>query len=131
MTWLFAYGTLLPAQPRWHHLAPFVVDEGEPDAVFGTLFDTGQGYPAARFGGATRIVGRSFALVDERLDEALAVLDEVEGAVAGLYRRVDVVTAAGLTASAYAYGGGLALEPIEHGSWLAHLDARRASGSQR
>jgi gamma-glutamylcyclotransferase (GGCT)/AIG2-like uncharacterized protein YtfP len=126
MTWLFAYGTLLPAQPRWHHLAPFVTDEGVDDAVPGTLFDTGQGYPAATFGGTSLILGRSFVLVDDRLDEALALLDEVEGAVAGLYRRVEVATAAGRTAFAYAFGGGLSLEPIEHGSWVAHLTARRS-----
>lgn len=130
MTWLFAYGTLLPAQPRWHHLAPFVADHGVDDAVAGTLFDTGQGYPAATFGGTSRILGRSFALLDEALDEALAHLDEVEGAVAGLYRRVELITEAGRTAFAYAYGGGLALEPIAHGSWLRHVgpppDASRA-----
>lgn len=130
MTWLFAYGTLLPAQPRWHHLAPFVADEGSDDTVLGSLFDTGCGYPAATFGGPRRIIGRSFVLADERVDEALAHLDEVEGAVMGLYERVEVVTAAGLTAFAYAYGGGLSLEPIEHGSWLAHLDAGAGSGPQ-
>lgn len=132
MTWLFAYGTLLPAQPRWHHLAPFVTDEGADDAVPGTLYDTGQGYPAAAFGGDSLIVGRSFVLVDDRLDEALTVLDEVEGAVAGLYRRVEVVTSAGRTAFAYSYGGGLSLEPIEHGSWLRHCaGAVPGSGTQR
>lgn len=129
MTWLFAYGTLLPAQPRWHHLEPFVADEGLDDAVPGTLFDTGLGYPAAAFDdGDGTIVGRCFAMIDDRLDEALAVLDEVEGAVDGLYRRVEVVTASGRTAQAYAYGGGLALTPIAHGSWVRHV---AGSGAQR
>ena len=106
MTWLFAYGTLLPAQPRWHHLAPFVTDEGLDDAVPGTLYDTGQGYPAAAFGGDSLIVGRSFVLVDDRLAEALTVLDEIEGAVAGLYRRVEVVTSAPNPASIRARASG-------------------------
>ncbi len=119
-TQLFAYGTLLPGDARWHFLQPFVIDEGTPDHVMGQLFDTGEGYPAAVFGSGDVIHGRVFGFVAERLDEALVVLDEVEGAVAGDYRRVEVVTHGGHTAWAYAYGGGLRLAPIAGGSWPAH-----------
>ncbi|MFN8022725.1 MAG: gamma-glutamylcyclotransferase family protein [Acidimicrobiales bacterium] len=130
---LFAYGTLLPGDVRWHFLQPFVVDEGTPDVAPGWLYDTGEGYPAARFGeldgscgSDSRIQGRVFRFVAARLDEALRVLDDVERAVAGDYRRVRVVTDGGHQAWAYAYGGGLELEPIDDGSWVAHLARRRA-----
>jgi gamma-glutamylcyclotransferase (GGCT)/AIG2-like uncharacterized protein YtfP len=116
---LFAYGTLLPGEPRWSFLEPYVDDEGRPDRASGTLFDTGLGYPAARFGTSGTILGRVFPLRVALLDDALAVLDEVEGAVEGLYRRVAIVTAGGIAAHAYEYGGGLDLEPIGSGSWLA------------
>lgn len=124
---LFAYGTLLPGDVRWHFLQPFVVDEGVVDQAVGQLFDTGEGYPAAVFGsddGAGAIAGegslihgRVFTLRDERADDALALLDEVEGAVAGDYRRVRLVTAGGVHAWAYAYGGGLQLDRIADGRW--------------
>lgn len=116
---LFVYGTLLPRQSRWLFLAPFVVDGGEPDEVVGQLFDTGEGYPAARFGPTGRIVGRVFELVEERAQEALARLDEIEGAVGGDYHRIECTTVGGRRVWAYQYGGGLELRPIASGSWLA------------
>ena len=119
---LFVYGTLLPGEVRWHFLEPFVVGEGKLDRVRGILSDTRQGYPAASFDvpldSASMIVGRVFGLVDEGSAEALAQLDEVEGAVAGLYRRVEVTTERGIVCWAYEYGGGLDLVAIEGGSWL-------------
>ena len=119
---LFVYGTLLPGEARWHHLEPFVVGAGEADRVRGILSDTGEGYPAAAFaipaGSPSTIVGRVFALADEGSAVALAQLDEVEGAVAGLYRRVEVTTERGVVCWAYEYGGGLDLVAIEGGSWL-------------
>ena len=119
---LFAYGTLLPGEPRWHFLQPYVVDEGVADAVVGALFDTGEGYPAAVFdaaaGAPALILGRVFELVVDRLDEALAALDEVEGAVGGLYHRIEQVTVAGRAVWTYQYGGGLVLRPISSGSWI-------------
>lgn len=115
---LFAYGTLLPGEMRWRHLARFVVDDGAADAVSGRLFDTGHGYPAALFDDpSARIVGRTFALLDASREQALAHLDEVEGAVAGLYTRVVVRTDAGVVAYAYEFGGGLDLLPIPSGDW--------------
>lgn len=115
---LFAYGTLLPGEARWRHLARFVVDDGVVDAVSGRLFDTGHGYPAALFDDpSSRIVGRTFALLESSREQALAHLDEVEGAVAGLYTRVVVRTDAGVVAYAYEFGGGLDLVPIPSGDW--------------
>ena len=115
---LFAYGTLLPGEPRWHFLQPFVVDEGRVASVAGMLFDTGKGYPAAVFGADGTIHGRVFELLAARHDEALEVLDAVEGGVEGGYRRVVVTTADDESVWAYAYGGGLQLTPIEGGSWV-------------
>jgi gamma-glutamylcyclotransferase (GGCT)/AIG2-like uncharacterized protein YtfP len=119
---LFVYGTLLPGEVRWSYLEPFVVGDGLVDSVTGVLSDTGRGYPAASFDPDTQdgrsISGRTFELRDDGTDEALALLDEVEGAVAGLYRRVAVRTARGIDAWAYEYGGGLGLTTIESGSWL-------------
>lgn len=115
---LFVYGTLRPGDVRWHFLAPFAADEGVDDAVDGCLYDTGCGYPAAIFGAGGVVRGRRYGLVDDLLDDALTILDDVEGSVAGLYRRVTVTTHAGHTAWAYEYGSGLHLTPIPSGDWL-------------
>jgi gamma-glutamylcyclotransferase (GGCT)/AIG2-like uncharacterized protein YtfP len=129
---LFAYGTLLPGDVRWHFLQRFVTDDGSVDRADGRLFDTGEGYPAALFDDGIQadgiqdsvIHGRVFTLVADLVDEALATLDEVEGAVAGDYRRIEIVTHEGRAAWAYAYGGGLTLAPIDGGSWAAHRAGR-------
>jgi gamma-glutamylcyclotransferase (GGCT)/AIG2-like uncharacterized protein YtfP len=134
---LFAYGTLLPGDVRWHFLQRFVTDDGSVDRADGRLFDTGEGYPAAVFDDGIQadgiqadgiqdsvIHGRVFTLVADLVDEALATLDEVEGAVAGDYRRIEIVTHEGRAAWAYAYGGGLTLAPIDGGSWAAHRAGR-------
>ena len=126
MRHLFVYGTLLPGELRWPFLEPFVLGEGTPDTVAGVLYDTGHGYPAAAFDAESTdrtITGRVFELHAGRSDDALERLDEVEGAVAGLYRRVAVRTARGIDAWAYEYGGGLDLVCIEHGSWVDRLRA--------
>jgi gamma-glutamylcyclotransferase (GGCT)/AIG2-like uncharacterized protein YtfP len=127
---LFVYGTLRPGESRWSHLAPFVVDRGWVDRVDGRLYDTGRGYPAARFGGEAHdvsspahIVGEAMVLLGSSRLQALEVLDRVEGAVVGLYRRVVVTTHRGIRAWAYEFGAGdegagLDLQPIESGDWL-------------
>ena len=133
---LFVYGTLRPGDVRWHLLAPFVVDEGWPDTVPGTLYDTGFDYPAAVFDVHDTINdtvndtvhdtihdtihGQSFVLLDASLDRALRLLDEVEDVVGGEYSRVTVRTGRDHIAWAYAYGSGLELTPIPSGDWLAH-----------
>lgn len=119
---LFVYGTLQPGDVRWHHLEPFVVDEGWPDSVVGRVFDTGLDYPAALFGnnadaGGT-IVGRTYALLESSIGQALEHLDDVEGIVGGQYKRVAVTTGRGSPAWAYEYGGGLDLVEIESGNWF-------------
>lgn len=115
---LFVYGTLRPGDVRWSFLEPYVADTGVDDAADGNLFDTGLDYPAAIFGGASTIVGRTYRLRADTVAEALAVLDEEEDTVLGLYRRVEVTTRAGIRAWAYEYGDGLELTPIESGDWF-------------
>lgn len=115
---LFVYGTLRPGDVRWSLLRPFVAGDGIPDRVPGRLYDTGLGYPAAVFGDEGVIVGTTFELLADRRDTALAALDEEEGTVGGLFHRVDVVTARGIAAWAYAYGAGLSLTPITSGDWF-------------
>jgi gamma-glutamylcyclotransferase (GGCT)/AIG2-like uncharacterized protein YtfP len=125
----FVYGTLRPGQSRWHHLAPYVIGEGVLDRVAGWLYDTGLGYPAARFsaGAEARVVGQTFEFAVATTSSALELLDEIEGAVRGLYRRVVVLTDRGVSVWAYEVGedhagpaglAGLDLRPIPTGDWL-------------
>lgn len=118
ITHLFVYGTLRPGQQRWRHLAPFVVDDGRDDSVAGMLYNTGNGYPAARFVDRGSIQGRVYALNPDRVDECLQLLDEVEGAVLDLFGRVAVTTSTGLEVWAYEYGGNEQFPEIESGNWL-------------
>lgn len=99
---LFVYGTLRPGQPRWHLLSPYASSWAEAEAE-GRAWDTGLGYPAAVFGPGGRIRGVAVALVPERADEALRVLDGIEQE-GTLFRRRTVVTTAG-PAMAYEWMG--------------------------
>jgi gamma-glutamylcyclotransferase (GGCT)/AIG2-like uncharacterized protein YtfP len=119
ITHLFVYGTLRPGQVRWRHLAPFVTDEGHDASVPGALYDTGNGYPAARFEGPGSIRGRIYELRPDRLDECLHLLDEVEGAVLDLFHRVAVATSEGVEAWAYEYGGDTEFAEITSGDWAS------------
>ena len=116
---LFVYGTLRPGEVRWRHLQPFVIGDGIDTHAAGDLFDTDLEYPAAMFGGDGRIQGRVYQLDVALLGEALALLDEVESAERGGYRRVPVVTGSGHTAWAYQCGeDALLVRRIESGDWL-------------
>ena len=117
VTSLFVYGTLRPGDVRWSFLQPFAADAGRDDTTSGYVY-TGLGYPAAIFGADGTIHGRTYTLLTDRLDEALAVLDEEEDTVLGLYRRVVVTTGRGMTAWAYSYGAGLDLTLIPSGDWF-------------
>ena len=120
---VFVYGTLRRGDVRWHFLEPFVVG-GTSDTVRGVVFDTGFDYPGARFGlgdaGDGAIHGETFELHPERIDEALRVLDEVEGVVEGEYTRVEITTNRGYRAWSYAYGAADEFDPIPSGDWLQH-----------
>ncbi len=115
---IFCYGTLLPGEERWQFLAPFVLAY-EPDQVSGRIYDTGLGYPAALFDRVGIIHGFRFRLDPAQLLVALSLLDEIEGAVEGLYHRVQVTTAMGAQVHAYQYGGTPeGLVDIPEGNWL-------------
>lgn len=88
---LFVYGTLMPGEPRWSVLAPFVDGEPRRATVAGLLVDTGRGYPAL-FDGDAAVPGYVVRLRDDSVERALSVLDEVEGTSFGLFERglVDV-----------------------------------------
>ena len=114
---LFVYGTLRPGQQRWPFLAPFVTDEGRDATASGALYDTGNDYPAARFDRPGTIHGRVYPVHLDRLGEALELLDEVEGAVVDLFRRVAITTSIGVEAWAYEYCGETAFPSIASGRW--------------
>jgi gamma-glutamylcyclotransferase (GGCT)/AIG2-like uncharacterized protein YtfP len=95
---VFVYGTLMPGHLRWGLLAPHAIDQ-RTAAVDGWLFDTGAGWPAARFamppvdstldvaapgdhGPAGAIPGWYVEVASAALAHLLDQLDEVEGAVA-------------------------------------------------
>ena len=100
---VFVYGTLTPGHSRWWVLEPFA-GEWEEASARGALYDTGRGFPAARFfDSATAIPGVRVQLRPDRLEEAVARLDEIEGE-GTLYRRVRVTTSRG-DAVAYEWTG--------------------------
>ncbi len=113
----FVYGTLMPGHLRWPLLEPYVVDH-VPGTVAGRLYDTGWGYPAARFDEAGEISGVVCVLDPARVDEVWALLDEVEGAQ---YQRrvVEVAVVDGPTVRAGSYefrAGHQGLADL-HGRW--------------
>lgn len=98
---LFVYGTLQPGRLRWPVLAPFATGHRSA-SVAGTLHDTGHGWPVAVFHpGDGDVPGVLVDLDPGRLDDTLALLDRIEGTVAGLLVRVVVTTTDGATAWAY------------------------------
>jgi gamma-glutamylcyclotransferase (GGCT)/AIG2-like uncharacterized protein YtfP len=121
---LFVYGTLRPGQQRWPFLEPFVRDEGLDTSVSGVLYDTGHGYPAAKFDRGGVIHGRVYPLEAARLDECLALLDEVEGAVQDLFRRVSITTIDGVVAWAYEYCDDAEFGVIPSGDWLVEFGTK-------
>jgi gamma-glutamylcyclotransferase (GGCT)/AIG2-like uncharacterized protein YtfP len=97
---LFVYGTLMPGRLRWPILAPFAHGH-RPTTVSGKLYDSGNGWPVAVFGDDGEVPGVLVELDPELVNEALPLLDEVEGTATELLRRVEVVTADGERAWAY------------------------------
>ena len=95
---IFVYGTLLPGQARWPVLEPYVLTT-ERATARGRLWDTGAGYPAARFDEAGYdIPGMLVTVGPRRLMDVLAMLDRIEGEGV-LFRRVEVHTSAGRAVS--------------------------------
>jgi gamma-glutamylcyclotransferase (GGCT)/AIG2-like uncharacterized protein YtfP len=100
---VFVYGTLKPGQLYWPRISAWVVYTEEA-SVRGELFDTVLGYPAAVFGDNDVVEGVLLHVPAAVLDKVLAVMDEIE--VEGKeYRRVRVLTLAGVEAIAYEWMG--------------------------
>ncbi len=116
---LFVYGTLTPDGGAWGLLEPWIVaGTTRADAVPGTLYDTGRGYPAATFDpGAPGLVhGVVVELEASRAQAALAALDRYE---AHEYARIAVQTASGLEAVTYGWTASLdRCAPVPGGRWL-------------
>ena len=72
------------------------------------------------------ILGRTFEVAREVLDDCLAVLDVEEDIAGGRYRRVAIRTHGGADVWAYEYAFGFDLSPIPSGDWLAHRPAHLA-----
>jgi gamma-glutamylcyclotransferase (GGCT)/AIG2-like uncharacterized protein YtfP len=108
---MFVYGTLAPGQQAWPLIAPYVTHRTE-NAVPGTLFDTGRGYPAAVFAPNDDVVrGWCCRLADPPLDD----LDAFEG---DEYERMTVRCVDGTEAIAYHWIASLAgCRPVASGSW--------------
>ncbi len=113
-TCVFVYGTLMPGKCRWTALRPYAVS-WQAATARGRLWDTGCGYPAARFDDdAAAVPGVVVALAPGSVDDAIAVLDGIEGE-GRLYRRVEVATSAG-PALGYEWLGPLdGLVPLAYG----------------
>jgi gamma-glutamylcyclotransferase (GGCT)/AIG2-like uncharacterized protein YtfP len=106
MRTIFVYGLLKPGFSLHHIVEPFVVESSE-GRVRGKLYDAD--VPAARFDEDGNIEGFVFQLDERRLNEALAILDELEDE-GDVYRRivVDVESNEGaVKAFAYEYLGSL------------------------
>jgi gamma-glutamylcyclotransferase (GGCT)/AIG2-like uncharacterized protein YtfP len=89
---LFVYGTLMPGETRWRHLSPYALS-WVPATARGSLWDTGSGYPAAKFDDhADELPGLLVSLRPDVAELAIQVLDRVEGS---LYRRVKISTSRG------------------------------------
>lgn len=97
---VFVYGTFKPGESRYAQIDEFVAST-RADKVSGSLFDTGRGFPAAKFGtGNGEISGYVLEIVTERSTEALETIADLEG---NLFRPVVVETEDGIAATAYEY----------------------------
>lgn len=83
---IFVYGLLKPGYPLHHIAEPFVVRAIQANAS-GRLYDAD--VPAARFDEDGTIEGFVFWLHEERLGEALTILDELEDE-GDVYRRIKI-----------------------------------------
>lgn len=113
---IFAYGTTMPGHLR-HSLIQDFVAEAVPAGVPGRLYDSGSGYPAAKFGGGSgqgTIEGYLLRLRPGREAEAMRAFTAFE---AGLFEPVAVTTVDGVPATAYEWIGSVdGLTPLT-GRW--------------
>jgi len=130
MNLVFVYGTLRRHEAN-AHLLDKALRIAEQAWVYGTLYDTGDGYPAlvpAEPGAdkCSKVYGELYRVTKRQLD----ILDELEGYEAGgndnLYERVvETVYTDGGAYEAYTYvfpsERAHGLQPIAWGDWKCHL----------
>jgi gamma-glutamylcyclotransferase (GGCT)/AIG2-like uncharacterized protein YtfP len=111
----FMYGTMKPGHLRYPEIDDFVASTTR-DRVAGRLFDTGAGYPAAKFApGDAEVEGYVLRIRPDRAAEATETIAELEG---NLFRPVTVKTRGGTTAVAYEYIGSTeGMEELPDGVW--------------
>jgi gamma-glutamylcyclotransferase (GGCT)/AIG2-like uncharacterized protein YtfP len=98
--YIFVYGTTMPGHLRYSDIEDFVA-ETSLASVPGRLYDSGNGFPAAKFGGGSNagmIKGYLLRLRPERVAEAKRAFTAFE---AGMFEPVSVTTDGGVTATAY------------------------------
>jgi len=101
---LFGYGLLQPGRSGWPMVAPYVAGPPRPASAFGTVYDTGLGWPAMMLGTEPAVPGTLVPLCDPA--SLLPTLDRYEGPD---YQRVRLVLAEnGAVAWAYAWVGATA-----------------------
>ena len=111
--YFFVYGTTMPGHLRYPFIEEFVA-RATPDRVTGRLYDSGAGYPAAKFGGGLAwIDGYRLEIREGREHEARRVFTEME---AGLFDPVTLRTESGFMTTMYEWIG-----PVDD---LEELDGR-------
>jgi gamma-glutamylcyclotransferase (GGCT)/AIG2-like uncharacterized protein YtfP len=117
---VFVYGTMKPGHSRYPGIDQYVAST-MPETVAGSLFDTGNGYPAAKFGeDGDRIKGYVLRLVPERAAEATEAIADLEG---NLFRPITVETESGVAATAYEYIASTEnMTRISDGVWDSSLE---------
>ncbi len=113
-TRLFVYGTLMPGEVRWPALEPHALASLRASAK-GHLWDTGAGYPAARFDPVgDDVPGVLVEIAPELRGDVIGLLDRIEGEGV-LFRRVEVLTSAGPAISYEWIGPTEGLSPLPDG----------------
>jgi gamma-glutamylcyclotransferase (GGCT)/AIG2-like uncharacterized protein YtfP len=104
----------MPGQIRWDALQTYALST-QPATAKGHLWDTGAGYPAARFDrSGPDIPGVLVTIPFDLLPEVVAALDRIEGEGV-LFRRVEIRTSAGLATSYEWMGSTAGLSPLFEG----------------
>lgn len=98
---VFVYGTSMPGEVRYSYIEPFV-ESHEPAEVTGFLYDSGAGYPAAKFGPGDPIPGYLLTLRAASARDFFTQMTQVE---AGLFDLVEVTTDSGTRARSYEWIG--------------------------
>lgn len=98
---LFVYGTSMPGMTRYASIGPYVTGS-TPDSVDGLLYDSGLGYPLAKFVPGGEVPGVVLWLDPATAEVAMTEMTRVE---AGLFQPRAVRTRSGVTAQAFEWIG--------------------------